>query len=162
MTNRVSASATPAWGWVFAGGLIAGALDIAYAAIFWMVRAGVSPMRIFQSVAAGLLGEASFRGGAATAALGLALHFFIATTMSAAYYLAARRRPVLVERPVRFGMLYGLFLYVVMNFVVTPLSAAGSGSRDALWVGLTIAVHALLVGVPIALAARLALRGTSP
>jgi len=41
-----------------------------------------------------------------------------------------------------------------MNYVVVPLSAAGPGSKDPLWVTLSIAVRALLIGVPIALFAR--------
>jgi hypothetical protein len=61
---------------VVAGGLVAGAFDIVYACAFWWWKAGEPPPRIFQSVAAGLLGPASFEGGAATAALGLGLHFF--------------------------------------------------------------------------------------
>jgi uncharacterized membrane protein YagU involved in acid resistance len=121
-----------------------------YACLFWAAKADVPPTRIFQSVAAGLLGEASFRGGAATAALGLLLHFLIACTMAAAYYLAARRWPLLARRPVPFGLAYGLLLYVVMNLVVVPLSAASPGSRDPVWVALTVAVHAVFVGVPIA------------
>ena len=74
---------------VLAGGLVAGTLDITYACVFWAIKAGAPPARIFQSVARGLLGAASFRGGAATAALGLFLHYFIATTMSFVYYFAA-------------------------------------------------------------------------
>jgi hypothetical protein len=41
-----------------------------------------------------------------------------------------------------------------MNYVVVPLSAAGPGSKDPTWIALSILVHALLVGVPIALFAR--------
>jgi hypothetical protein len=41
-----------------------------------------------------------------------------------------------------------------MNYVVVPLSAAGPGSKDPLWVTLSIAVHMLLIGIPIALAVR--------
>ena len=52
---------------------------------------------------------------------------------------------------------YGLALYCVMNFVVLPLSAAGPGSKDPLWIALGVAVHALMVGIPIALASRRAL-----
>ena len=141
-------------GWVLAGGLLAGSLDIAYACAFWWVKSSVPPPRIFQSVAAGLLGDASFRGGAATAALGLALHLAIATTMAVAYAIAAARWPLLVRRSWASGILYGLLLYAVMNYGVVPLSAAGPGSRDPLWVGLSIAVHALLIGLPIALAVR--------
>lgn len=135
---------------MLAGGLLAGTLDILYACLFWAAKADLPPTRIFQSVAAGLLGEASFRGGAASAALGLLLHFFIACSMALAYYLAARHWPVLTRRPVPFGIAYGLLLYVVMNHVVVPLSAATPGSSDPLWISLTIAAHALLVGLPIA------------
>jgi uncharacterized membrane protein YagU involved in acid resistance len=135
---------------VLAGGVLAGTLDILYACLFWAVKADLPPTRIFQSVAAGLLGEASYRGGAATAALGLALHFFIACTMAVAYYLASRRWPVLTRRPVHLGIAYGFLLYMVMNYVVVPLSTASAGSRDPLWITLTIAAHAFLVGLPIA------------
>jgi hypothetical protein len=142
------------WAWVLAGGVVAGALDIAYACAFWAIKAGVPARRIFQSVAAGLLGEASFQGGAATAALGLALHFFIATSMSVAYYLAAGRWTVLRDRPVACGAVYGLLLYGFMNFVVVPLSAAGGGAKNPLWIGLTVLVHVAFIGIPIALCAR--------
>jgi hypothetical protein len=142
------------WTFVLAGGLVAGTLDIVYACAFWALKGGVPARRILQSVASGLLGRASFEGGAATAALGLALHFLIATSMSAAYYLVARRWPVLWQRPLLFGAAYGLLLYGLMNHVVVPLSAAGPGSKDPLWIGLSVAVHALLIGIPIALFAR--------
>ena len=146
---------------VLAGGLVAGTFDIAYACVFWAVKAGVPVQRIFQSVAAGLLGKASFEGGAATAALGLGLHYFIACSMAVAYYLVARRVPPLRESPVPYGAAYGLLLYGIMNYIVVPLSAAGGGgAKDPLWVGLSIVVHMFLIGVPIALFVRAALRDT--
>ena len=61
---------------ILVGGLIAGALDITYAFILWWLRAQVTPMQILQSVATGLLGKASYDGGAGTAILGAFLHFF--------------------------------------------------------------------------------------
>ena len=143
---------------VLVGGLVAGTLDIAYACLFWAVKSGAPARRILQSVAAGLLGPASFQGGRATAALGLGLHFFIALSMSLAYFLAARRWPWLGRRPVVYGAAYGLVLYVVMNYVVVPLSAAGRGSRDPLWIVLSIVAHMVLVGIPIAACTGRALR----
>lgn len=145
---------------VLAGGIVAGGLDIVYAIVFWAVKRGVPAQRILQSVAAGLLGPASFQGGTPTAALGLALQFFIAITMAVTYYLVARRWPLLVQRPVWCGLGYGLMLYGVMNYVVVPLSAAGSGSRDPVWVILSILVHMALIGLPIALFTRRALATT--
>jgi hypothetical protein len=149
------------WTFVIAGGVVAGVLDITYAWVFWHIRAGLTATRIFQSVAAGLLGAKSFEGGTATAALGLALQLVIATTMSVTYFLVARRWLPLRQRPVLMGGLYGLALYGVMNYVVVPLSAASSGSKDPTWVALSIAVHVVCIGIPIALASRLALRPVS-
>jgi hypothetical protein len=144
---------------VLAGGLVAGTLDITYAWLFWAIKAGVPFRRIVQSVAAGLLGKASFASGVPTAALGLGLHYFIACSMAVAYFLVARRWPALTERPVVYGTAYGLLLYAIMNYVVVPLSAAGGGgAKDPLWVGLSVAVHMFLLGVPIALFVRAALR----
>ena len=142
---------------VLAGGLVAGALDISYAWLFWAVKAGLPVQRILQSVAAGLLGKASFTGGWPTALLGLGLHFFIATSMSLSYFLVARRWPLLREHPLACGAGYGLVLYVLMHFVVVPLSAASGGSKDPLWVALSVAVHMLFIGIPMALFTRLAL-----
>ena len=150
------------WPPVLVGGLLAGTLDILYACVFWAAKADLPPSRIFQSVAAGLLGEASFEGGSATAALGLLLHLCIACTMAVTYYLVARRWSLLARRPVPLGIAYGLLLYVVMNYVVVPLSAAGSGSRDPLWIGLSVAVHAFLIGLPIAWFASRAVARLSP
>ena len=45
-----------------------------------------------------------------------------------------------------------------MNFIVVPLSAASSGSHDPLWLALSVAVHVLFIGIPIALFSRLALQ----
>jgi len=145
------------WFLVLAGGLIAGALDILYAIVFWAITRGVAPQRILQSVAAGLLGDASFTGGWASAALGLTLHFLIAISMAAVYYLVARRWAALWHRPLPYGAAYGLLLYVIMNYVVVALSAARPGSKDPLWIGLSIAVHMFLVGIPCAVFARRAI-----
>lgn len=149
--------------YVVAGGLVAGTLDIAYACVFWGLKAGTSPQRVFQSVARGLLGSDSFKGGVATAVLGLLLHFFIAISMAVAYYLVARHWIALREKPVAYGAAYGLVLYAVMNFIVVPLSAArGGGSGGALWIILSIVVHMFLIGVPIALFTRRAYGTVEP
>jgi hypothetical protein len=79
--------------------------------------------------------------------------------MSAAYYLVCRPWALLWQRPFLCGAGYGLLLYAIMNYVVVPLSAAGPGSKDPLWITLSIVVHAVLIGIPIALAARRASQG---
>ncbi|MEL1263178.1 hypothetical protein [Pseudoxanthomonas putridarboris] len=157
MASHASASPHRA---VVLGGLIAGALDMVWVCTLWGTL-GVTPKRIFQAVASGWLGnDAAVAGGWATALLGAVSHFAITIAMAYAYYLAARRLPTLARRPVLYGALYGIVLYVVMIHVVVPLSAAPS-NQSAPWgwvLWANIAAHMLLVGVPCALGARMALR----
>jgi hypothetical protein len=143
------------WRAILLGGLIAGTIDISYACIFSYLRRGTSPVRILQSVASGALGRSAFEGGARTAALGLAFHFLIATIAAAVYYLASRPLRFLVNYAVICGPLYGVCIYLVMNFVVLPLSAIGS--RPALPLPVLISgllIHMFGIGLPIALIVR--------
>jgi hypothetical protein len=109
---------------ILAGGLTAGVLDIVNAIVFWRLYGGASATAILQSIAAGLLGDGAFAGGAASAALGLLLHFLIMFAMAGVYWLACRRWPALLRRPLPAGIAYGLGTWVVMNYVVVPLSRA--------------------------------------
>ena len=141
------------------GGLIVGTLDISYAIAFWWLRNGVPPSRIFQSVAAGVLGPAALRGGARSALLGAFLHYFIAIAVVVVYWIVSRFAPVLIQRPVLCGAVYGVFVYVFMNYVVIPLSATRRGSFILSWVVCTVIVHTLFIGIPAALFARAAAKG---
>ena len=109
----------------------------------------------------GLLGKASFDGGNGTIALGLALHFFIAFVMALVYVKASHRLPVLTSRPLLMGVLYGLVLYVVMNFVVVPLSAIGFRPPTLMGVVKSLPPHILFVGPAIALVTAWRARGTT-
>jgi hypothetical protein len=134
------------WTAVLLAGLAAGVGDTLLAV--GMHR--VSPVIVYQAVASGLLGRASFRGGLATAALGMALHFLIATTAAAVYVAVSSRLKPLVARAVPYGLAFGVAVYFFMKEAVLPLSAARPIAFT--WAG--VIGHALLVGLPIALVAR--------
>jgi uncharacterized membrane protein YagU involved in acid resistance len=140
--------------WIAAGALVIGTLDAAYAIIFWGMR-GVAPIRIFQSIAAGLLGRsAAMSGGLRTEALGLALHYFISLGIVVVYWIASRYLPLLTQRPILYGAIYGVLVYLFMNYVVIPLSATSRSRFLLSWVVCSVIVHAFLIGVPAALFAR--------
>ena len=135
---------------VLLAGAAAGALDITAAFVTWAPK-GVSPVRILQGIASGLLGAGSFRGGATSAALGLFFQFLIATAAAAVFYAANRKLPALTRRPLAFGALYGIAVYLVMYWIVMPLSRVHR--RPFSWPAAAIAVatHVVCVGIPIAL-----------
>lgn len=140
---------------ILLGALAVGVLDILDPILFWYFYRDVKPMRILQGIAGGLLGrEAARTGGISTALLGLAIHFFIAFTVVLVYHLASRKIGVLVRHPIFCGVIYGLLVYLVMNFVVLPLSALGPPKFDnPLGVANGLFAHVFCVGIPAALSA---------
>lgn len=139
---------------VLVGGGIAATLDILYACVR-SAGHGRSPEWVLQSVASGLLGKAAFESGAAGAALGLVCHYAILFVAAAVYLLASQRMPALRARPIACGALFGVAVYLVMNFVVLPLSAFPFHlSYPPMRLLEGFASHALFVGVPIALSVR--------
>lgn len=139
---------------IFWGGLIAGTLDICAAFLTAWLRAGVGPVRVLHFVASGLIGQDSFQGGAKTAVLGLALHFLIATGATIVFYLASRKLLFLVERPIHFGLLYGVAVYLFMNFVVLPLSRVPQRPMTVSGFIIGLVTIMFCIGLPIALIVR--------
>jgi hypothetical protein len=130
------------------GGLVAGTIDLTQACILfgWDI-----PL----SIAGGLLGRRAIHGGAGIYILGVLLHFFIACSAAAIYYAASRKLRFLTEYPLICGLFFGAAVEETMTLVVLPLSALharGPYELHDLIVGL--AVHMVVVGLPIAYAVR--------
>ena len=138
------------------GGTMAGAFDITYAFTNWGLQ-GIAPMRILHAVASGLIGrEVARAGGMDTAILGAVLHFSMTFVMGLVFAVAALMLPVLRRAPVIWGMAYGGAIYIVMNYIVVPLSLAGGRSAPPIMDYTTgFLVHVFLVGLPIALVTRM-------
>jgi hypothetical protein len=132
-------------------GLTCGVMDITAAFITWGIK-GIAPARILRGIAAGLLGPASFRGGWRTAALGLAIHFFIAFCAATVFYLASRKLRFMTRRPVLSGALYGIAVYLVMYWIVMPLIHTPRKTLSQSIVA--ILTHIVCVGLPISLLIR--------
>jgi uncharacterized membrane protein YagU involved in acid resistance len=135
--------------------LIAGTLDIADALIFYGLR-GVPPQGLLRFIAGCLLGVSALHGGWAMAALGLAIHYTITLFWSALFLLAATRFTFLTSHAIASGLIYGGLIYIVMNFVVLPLTRLPPRSHHLPAAVLINGVLALLLfmGLPIALIAR--------
>jgi hypothetical protein len=135
------------------GGLVAGALDIAAAFLVYGMF-GAKPIPILHGIAAGVLGPSAPAGGAATAALGLFLHFVIAFGAATVFYVLARMLPALLQHAAMAGIVYGPVVHFFMNRVVVPLSAARKFPFSLKMMLIGLAIHIVCVGLPIALTAR--------
>lgn len=141
---------------ILLGGLVAGTLDICAAMLMYcVIFAQITPERLLQSVASGVWGKEAFAGGLPIAFSGLAFHYGIATVWAAIFTLLHAQLP-LARKGVLWlvGSLYGITIWLGMNFVVVPLSNA-AGPRFA-WASTSagIFVHIVCIGLPIVFIAR--------
>lgn len=137
------------------GGLLAGTGDFVFALSYYGVK-----LRVFQNVAAGLIGrEAAYAGGPGTFALGVLLHYGIALIWAAMFCIAALRLPALLRNATAAGLAYGFVVYFGMNCVVLPLSALHLSAWPPRLDAGAIAAHCFLFGFPIGLAARRCMLG---
>lgn len=156
MEGHQASSQARAFDTIFLGGMAIGVLDFLDASLFFTSYFDIPFARVWQGVAAGLLGpEAARAGGSSTAFLGIALHFVVAFAIATVYFTATRYTSFLTRHPVIAGLLYGVIANFVMQNVVIPLSVIGWRSTPFdLWVFLNSVIgHALLVGLPVALIA---------
>ena len=139
---------------ILAAGVIAAVLDIIYAFVLAGMR-GSTPVRVLQSIASGVLGREAFSGGNVAAALGMLLHTAILVVAAGLYFAAAWWSVRVRNHYLLFGTAFGIGVYLVMNFVVLPLSAVPfkiAYSPQVLAQGFIS--HALVVGIPIAMCLR--------
>ena len=137
---------------IVTAGVVVGILDISSAFVIWWQR-GVALQRGLQGIAAGLLGTKSYEGGMATAALGLALHFFIAFVVVSIFYLASRKVPFFTKQPFVSGVFYGIGVYIVMYWIVLPAAFSTFRHRPSNEL-LELAIHVCLIGLPTAFIVR--------
>lgn len=103
------------------GGLAAGLMDF-FAA---MTINRLPALTIGRAVATGLYGRVAFKMGDDVAWQGVGLHFGMSLIIAAIYVLAAERLAFLRSSALVWGLLYGVAIFVVMSYVVRPLSRAG-------------------------------------
>ncbi len=138
------------------GGMIIGIFHLTIQS--WLVLSLIqkNPFTLLeQYVASGVLGNAAFEGGIATALLGVFLHFFISFATAGVFILSASRIPLLRRNAIAGSLLYGFGVFVVMYFIVLPLSAAPPLPAPTLpWILEANLEHILLIGLPLGILVR--------
>ena len=132
--------------------LLVGTLDISAAFIQVYLQSGHSPFKpVLYFVASGLLGKTSPLSVGATMAAGLLIHYLIATTFTVIFFLLVAHRPFAREHRLLTGIAFGIFVWVVMNLLVLPLTNTRpfvfNLSKNALSMGILI----VCIGIPLAL-----------
>src|SRR5215469_11180910 len=99
-------------------GLFVGTTDILYAFTTIYISSGKFSEKMFQYIAAGLIGiKPAMAWGAGAAFLGLGIHYFIAMTFTVIFFLVFPKIKFLAYNKFLIGMLYAIFVNLVMTFL---------------------------------------------
>ena len=140
---------------ILVSGLLVGAMDGIAAITHAYGLRGTLPSTVFRYVASAIFGKDAFTGGGEMVAWGVLFHLTVAMGWTALYFLSAPSVRLAASRPLLAGMAYGLFVWVMMNFVVVPLTRVTVGAiRPSVATALMILIHLFVIGVPISLLAQ--------
>jgi hypothetical protein len=129
-------------------GFVVGTLDMLGAIVVYQA----DPARMFRFIASGAFGAGTaFSGGAIMVVWGIVFHYAIAFAWTIVFFFVYPWLPILGKNKYITGALYGVFIWLIMNKVVIPLSAIASGPFDLKSATIGASILIVAVGVPISL-----------
>jgi hypothetical protein len=140
---------------ILLAGITAGCLDLFTAILVYaVVLHKVPAMQLLQGIASGVFGKDAYSGGTTMAVFGIIFHFVIAFCWVIFYFILYANVAFLRKHQLVSGILYGFFIWAVMNLGVLPivLHRRGPIAFDAFLVGALILV--VMIGIPVSYIAK--------
>lgn len=120
--------------------LIVGTFDISAAFLQYYIKTGKNPKNVLTYIASAVFGKHAFAGGVKMIISGLLLHFLVAYIFTLLFFLAYPMANNLLKNKIIIAVLYGIFMWALMQYIVVPLTSA-----PRLTVTLTSAIIAILI-----------------
>lgn len=137
---------------ILLSGFIAGSLDILSAFLVYVIVLNkTTAANILKGIASGIFHAKAFTGGTMMAFCGLLFHFIIAFCFAIFYFLIYRHIPFLQKQKIINGLLYGIFVWCVMNLLILPIvfSRPVTFKLDPFLIGASILM--VMIGLPISI-----------
>lgn len=131
-------------------GLFAATADLVSAFISVFLKTGKFSEKMFNYIAGGALGlDTALKGGTPIALLGLFFHYFIALSFTLFFFLLLPHAKFLFCNKYLVGMLYAVFVNLVMERLVLPLTPLPRGPFSLTHAYIDWVVLGVLFGIPI-------------
>ena len=132
--------------------LLTGTLD-ALAAL--LISYKIPPAVIFKFIASGWFGRQAMSGGTSMILWGLVFHYLIAAFFTATLFWLYPRIVNVLKNKYMIGILYGLVIWIIMNYIVLPITNIPKSNSHLELISLLKGIAALIicVGLPVALIA---------
>lgn len=130
-------------------GLFVGCLDITAAIINFMFNSDKSPKVIFNYIASAAFGKERAYSDSSMVAIGVLFHFIVAYSFSIFFFLVYPHLPVLKRNRLLTGILYGCFIWCVMNLLVVPNSYINRYPPIVAKTLIQVAILIAAIGIPL-------------
>lgn len=132
-------------------GLLVGWLDICSAFLDYYFTTGNGPGGVLRFIASGVFGTKAFSKNGEMILWGLSFHFFIAYSFTVFFYWLYPKIKWFPSQIIFTAILYGIFIWLVMNLVVLPLSAIPKHPLHFKEEIKAILILVFMIGFPISL-----------
>ena len=135
-------------------GLLVGTLDMAAALIHYVIVTNNDPTSVLKYIASSVYGNEAYAGGSRMVVAGLLIHFCIALSFTLMFFMIYPFLKMRIPNPVITGILYGCFIWIVMNLLVLPLTQVNQGTLQLIPSVTGILILIVAIGIPLSLVAR--------
>ena len=136
---------------IIKAGLIVGTLDILTAFVHYYIKTGKNPLLILKYIASAAFGkEQAYGSGNIMLVPGLLFHYLIAFSFTVFYFFVFYKVQALLKSKFLTGIVYGLFIWAVMNRVVLPLSKLAPIPFNPANAAIAATILILCIGIPLA------------
>ncbi|MEJ7625870.1 MAG: hypothetical protein WKF35_03320 [Ferruginibacter sp.] len=133
---------------IILAGTISGTLDILAACIQYFINTGKNPQVVFKFIASGIFGLPAFTGGNKMIWFGLLFHFLIIFIFALFFYIIYPLLFDLIKNKIASGILYGIFVWLIMHFLVVPNSKTPQLPSDLKSSIIAVGILIVCVGIP--------------
>lgn len=136
---------------IFFTGLLSGSLDGLSAIVQAAIKGNKDPAKIFKYIASAVVGAQAYTLGNGMFVLGLFFHYLIAFSFTILYFILYPSLKKLIANKWLLAILYGVFIWLIMNLLVVPNTKIGV--RPFTWSSVIISMLIIIfmVGFPITL-----------
>jgi hypothetical protein len=135
---------------IFKAALLVGTLDICAALTQFYFKTGKAPFKpVLTFVASGLLGKQAFTNGDVMMLVGLLIHYCVASAFTLLFFLTVARTNFVKQQTLLTGILYGAFVWVVMNLLILPVTNAARLSKEFWNVTIGMLILICCIGIPL-------------
>ncbi|MFZ6022975.1 MAG: hypothetical protein ACOYVG_00810 [Bacteroidota bacterium] len=130
--------------------LLVAVLDIIAAMLSFYLSTGKSPAIVLKFIASAVVGSDAYTGGLTSMLLGMVLHFLVAFLFTLFFFLVYKPLALYRYNVYLVGILYGMFIWLVMNKLVLPITSVMQQPFKWVEAGRAMLILITMIGLPLA------------